>query len=45
MPALILLIFSAQLGKLGYHVRLTRGVVEVDPRPLPLGTPASISFG
>jgi nitrite reductase/ring-hydroxylating ferredoxin subunit/DMSO/TMAO reductase YedYZ heme-binding membrane subunit len=28
-----------------YRVRLTRGVVEVDPRPLPPGTPAAIRIG
>jgi nitrite reductase/ring-hydroxylating ferredoxin subunit/DMSO/TMAO reductase YedYZ heme-binding membrane subunit len=28
-----------------YRVRVTNGVVEVDPRPLPPGTPASIRFG
>jgi nitrite reductase/ring-hydroxylating ferredoxin subunit/DMSO/TMAO reductase YedYZ heme-binding membrane subunit len=27
-----------------YRVRITRGVVEVDPRPLPPGTPAAIIY-
>jgi hypothetical protein len=27
-----------------YRVRVANGVVEVDPRPLPPGTPAAISF-
>ena len=28
-----------------FRVRISQGVVEVDPRPLPPGTPASITFG
>jgi hypothetical protein len=28
-----------------YAVRLRNGIVEVDPRPLPPGTPAAISVG
>jgi hypothetical protein len=28
-----------------YRVRVTRGVVEADPRPLPPGRPAAIRFG
>jgi len=27
-----------------YRVRVARGVVEVDPRPLPPGTPAAIRY-
>jgi nitrite reductase/ring-hydroxylating ferredoxin subunit len=27
-----------------YRVRVTNGLVEVDPRPLPPGTPASIKL-
>jgi sulfoxide reductase heme-binding subunit YedZ len=27
-----------------YRVRINRGVVEVDPRPLPPGTPAAINY-
>jgi nitrite reductase/ring-hydroxylating ferredoxin subunit len=34
--------FTEQLGT--YRVRLRAGAVEVDPRPLPPGTPAAIDF-